>query len=88
MNLFAMQLNNISDKLKAKLPPTDSRLRVDTRHWENAELELAQENLVRLQENQRVRRDKLKQIFKDKGLDTVDMYDERVFYTPKFFTKE
>lgn len=31
MNLITMQINKISDKLKAKLPPTDSRLRPDIR---------------------------------------------------------
>jgi oxysterol-binding protein-related protein 3/6/7 len=88
MNLYALQLNSLSEKLKAKLPPTDSRFRADTRYWENADLELAQENLVRLQDNQRARREKLKQMLKDHGFGVVDMYDERVFYTPRFFTKE
>lgn len=46
----------MSDKLKEKLPPTDTRLRPDMRAWEHAELELASKEKERLEENQRARR--------------------------------
>jgi hypothetical protein len=39
MNLYALQLNNLSEKLKSKLPPTDSRFRPDIRSWETADME-------------------------------------------------
>lgn len=42
MNLFALQMNAITDRLKSKLPPTDSRLRKDIRAWEEADMENAQ----------------------------------------------
>lgn len=38
MNLYALQMNNLTDSLKVKLPPTDSRLRPDMRLWENASM--------------------------------------------------
>lgn len=41
MNLIALQNNTISEKLRAKLPPTDTRLRNDIRHWENGEMQKA-----------------------------------------------
>ena len=34
MNALSLQLNQLSDDLKAKLPPTDCRLRPDLRLWE------------------------------------------------------
>jgi hypothetical protein len=40
----------------------------------------------RLVQNQKDRRSKLKEHFKDDP--TVDMMDERTFYNPKFFKKE
>ena len=36
MNLISLQINKITDELKKKLPPTDSRLRPDVRAMENA----------------------------------------------------
>ena len=81
MNLYALQLNNMSEDLRAKLPPTDSRLRPDLNHWEQANLEDAQAHLQRLTDNQRTRRATLKKQFADEG-NTVDMYDERQFYWP------
>lgn len=41
MNYIALQLNNISDELKAYLPPTDSRLRPDIRAWESCDHDTA-----------------------------------------------
>ena len=37
-----MILNQISDELKEKLPPTDCRLRPDMRYWEHNDLENAE----------------------------------------------
>lgn len=42
MNNLAMQLNHITDELKAKLPPTDARLRPDQRHFEAKDVPAAQ----------------------------------------------
>jgi hypothetical protein len=41
----------ISDLLKTKLPPTDSRLRGDIRAWESCDLELASREKDRLERN-------------------------------------
>ena len=41
----------MSDQLKAKLPPSDSRLRPDVRAWENAQLEEASKEKERLEIN-------------------------------------
>ena len=38
MSTFGLQLNLLSDELKKKLPPTDSRLRPDIRFWEECKL--------------------------------------------------
>lgn len=43
MNLIALQNNTISEKLRAKLPPTDTRLRNDLRCWENGDMQKAQD---------------------------------------------
>ena len=51
INMLGLQMNHISDELKAKLPPTDTRLRPDTRAWEAAELELATKEKERLENN-------------------------------------
>lgn len=34
MSKFGIQLNMSSEELEAKLPPTDTRLRLDVKHWE------------------------------------------------------
>jgi hypothetical protein len=81
MNLFSLQLNNISDKLRAKLPPTDSRLRQDIRLWESADMAKAQEAFTKITQIQRNRRTKLQMQFKAEGR-KVDMYDEKKWYTP------
>lgn len=53
MNLQALQLMVMSDELKAKLPPTDGRLRGDLRHWDVAALKPATAEKDRLENNQR-----------------------------------
>ena len=40
---FTLQLNDLPDDLKAKLAPTDSRLRSDMRELENGDLDAATE---------------------------------------------
>ena len=83
MNLIGFQMNHVSDDLKKKLPPTDSRLRPDVRQWEHANLELASKEKARLENNQRKRRN----IFKESNKDIKDIKDERTYYNPKYFTK-
>ena len=51
MNYYALQLHNISDQLKVKLPPTDTRLREDVRYWEYQDLDRAQAEKDRLEDN-------------------------------------
>lgn len=41
MNLLSYQLNSMSDNMKSKLPPTDTRLRPDLRYWEQADVDQA-----------------------------------------------
>ena len=62
MNSFALQLNLLPDKLKGKLPPTDSRLRGDIRAWENGDEGLASKEKERLEKIQRSRRQELKKL--------------------------
>jgi hypothetical protein len=88
MNNFALQLNYLTPSLEQKLPPTDSRLRPDLRAWENGNLDLATSEKTRLEDNQRQRRNKLKDILQEKIQSKVDMYNEPRFYTPQFFEKE
>ncbi|XP_047325832.1 oxysterol-binding protein-related protein 2A-like isoform X2 [Impatiens glandulifera] len=51
---FAITLNEITQGLKEKLPPTDSRLRPDQRHLENGEYEKANGEKLRLERRQRM----------------------------------
>jgi len=53
---FAMQLNELFEDQKSKLPPTDSRLRPDCRELENGDLEAATREKIRLEEKQRAAR--------------------------------
>ena len=41
----------LSEELKAKLPPTDGRLRGDMRHWDLAQLTEATKEKDRLEKN-------------------------------------
>lgn len=77
----------LSDELKAKLPPTDGRLRADMRHWDVAEEKPANEEKERLEKNQRARRNKVKELIANdpNKQDDWDVRDERTFYTPTFF---
>ena len=83
MNYFTLQLNLLSDGLRAKLPPTDSRLRGDVRAWENCDLATATREKDRLERNQRERRKQMKAQL-PKG---TDFNMEHTFYKPKFFDK-
>uniref|UniRef100_A0A7S3J0J4 Uncharacterized protein n=1 Tax=Strombidium inclinatum TaxID=197538 RepID=A0A7S3J0J4_9SPIT len=88
MNYFTLQLNQLTDALTAKLPPTDSRLRGDIRRWEHGDLEGATKEKTRLETNQRERRKKVRQLLlEERGLKKVDMHQEQEFYSPKFFSQ-
>jgi hypothetical protein len=91
MNYWTLQLNLLSEKLQAKLPPTDSRFRPDVRYWESADLESSSFEKARLETNQRERRAQVKKLLQDQKTDKkakkVDVMDEESFYTPKFFNK-
>jgi oxysterol-binding protein-related protein 3/6/7 len=56
MTRYAATLNEVTEVEKAKLPPTDSRLRLDQRALEKGDHEQAEELKARLEEQQRVRR--------------------------------
>jgi hypothetical protein len=62
-NEFAMSLNEVLPALRPLLPPTDTRLRPDQRHYEHGRVDLADSEKGRLEELQRERR---------KTMDTVD----------------
>lgn len=83
-NDFALQLNLMSDRLQALLPPTDSRLRPDLRDWENGKSKEATLEKNRLENNQRIRR----RILKSRLGNSIDFNQEQTFYNPKFFIKE
>jgi hypothetical protein len=51
MNFFSLQLNVLTDTLKLKLPPTDSRLRPDIRAWDQGNLEAATQEKSILEES-------------------------------------
>ena len=70
---FTLNLNNCPDKLKAKLPPTDCRLRPDTLALENGDFDLAADEKFRLEEKQRAARKK--------------RAEEGIEYSPKYFEK-
>lgn len=61
---FDKNLNNLTPKMITELPITDSRFRPDNRAYENADVALADEEKVRLEESQRARRKKLTQPWK------------------------
>uniref|UniRef100_A0ACD5WK91 Uncharacterized protein n=1 Tax=Avena sativa TaxID=4498 RepID=A0ACD5WK91_AVESA len=56
LSSFAITLNELTSKLKEKLPPTDSRLRPDQRHLENGEYDQANSEKLRLETRQRMAR--------------------------------
>ena len=53
---FVYQLNNIPERLKLMLPPTDSRFRPDQRALENGDMKASQNEKIRLEELQRIAR--------------------------------
>ncbi|XP_061674880.1 oxysterol-binding protein-related protein 3 isoform X2 [Syngnathoides biaculeatus] len=53
---FAIELNELDASLKALLPPTDTRLRLDQRLLEEGKLEAAEEQKQRIEQLQRERR--------------------------------
>jgi oxysterol-binding protein-related protein 3/6/7 len=53
---FGITLNEITGSLERHLPPTDSRKRPDVRALENGNLDLAEAEKQRVEEEQRVRR--------------------------------
>lgn len=53
---FVVTLNDINDKLRPYLPPTDTRLRPDQRAMENGEYDLAATEKNRVEEKQRATR--------------------------------
>lgn len=53
---FTMKLNNLPEKMRKKLPRSDSRLRPDQRALENFDIELATSEKHRLEEKQRAAR--------------------------------
>ncbi|XP_030545173.1 oxysterol-binding protein-related protein 1C-like isoform X2 [Rhodamnia argentea] len=73
---FAITLNELTPRLKEKLPPTDSRLRPDQRYLENGEYEMANSEKLRLEQRQRQARKmqergwKPRWFVKDKATDT------------------
>jgi hypothetical protein len=70
----------MTDKLKAKLPPTDCRLRMDMRLWEEGKLEEATEIKNKLEVNQRLRKKALKEQLGEKVSDKDSDY-----YNPLYF---
>lgn len=73
-------MNYLTDNLKNKLPPTDTRLRPDLSCWEAGKIDEANKWKTILEVNQRKRRQILKTKFKDDPL--IDISDERTFYKP------
>ncbi|KAF9480033.1 oxysterol binding protein [Pholiota conissans] len=53
---YGITLNEVTSDLIGKLPPTDSRLREDVRALENAELDFAEQEKLRIEQVQRDRR--------------------------------
>jgi hypothetical protein len=70
---FVVTLNDLPDKLRPLLPPTDSRLRPDQRAMEEGEYDFAATEKNRVEEGQRARR----RIREAKGQE----------FTPRWFTK-
>uniref|UniRef100_A0A3P8ZJA7 Oxysterol-binding protein n=1 Tax=Esox lucius TaxID=8010 RepID=A0A3P8ZJA7_ESOLU len=70
---FAMELNELDASLKALLPPTDTRFRLDQRCLEEGNIEGAEEQKQRIEQLQRERRKVLE--------------ENNVIHTPRFFKK-
>ena len=83
-NNYALQLNLLTDSLKEKLPPTDSRFRMDTRLWESGKQDESTAQKNRMEVNQRNRKKALKEQLK--GKKNMEG-DDCEYYTPKYFRK-
>lgn len=89
MNYIALQLNNLSDEFRAKLPPTDCRLRPDMRAWESCDHDLAQSEKDRIELNQDMRNEEaVKRLTAEGQGPDFDPKDQRTFYNPQYFTRE
>ena len=55
----------LTEELRAKLPPTDSRFRPDLKAWEVSNIELATSEKYRLEQNQRKRRKEVKALLNE-----------------------
>ena len=78
---FALQLNYMTEDLKKRLPPTDTRLRTDVRRWEEGNLREASDQKHRLEVNQRQRKAELKKKLGAK----IDADNDSSYYSPKYF---
>ena len=93
MNAWALKLNLMTDELKDKLPPTDSRLRKDVLLFESNDVkssDLEKDRLEKIQA-ERISQGRRKQFFS-----TNDITDEKKsnleidlqdLYEPRFFDK-
>ncbi|XP_048117255.1 oxysterol-binding protein-related protein 3 [Alosa alosa] len=70
---FAIELNELTPSMKAMLPPTDTRLRLDQRLLEEGHVEAAEEQKQRIEQLQRERRHVLE--------------ENHLSHTPRFFQK-
>lgn len=66
-----------------KLPPTDSRQRMDTRLWEENKLDPSNQEKNRLELNQRQRKKKLKEELSGQKLDVDYNYHRPVYFERK-----
>ena len=70
---FGMNLNHLNERMRAQLPPTDSRFRPDQRALENGDQTTAANEKLRLEDKQRKARKKLE--------------EQGLIYRPLFFTE-
>lgn len=73
---FVMNLNNFNEKMKYKLPPTDSRFRPDQRALEQGNYDLARKEKEKLEINQRKRSKLQMSIGPYKPLYFTETYDD------------
>ena len=72
---FVRNLNNLTPKMAANLPRTDSRFRPDNHAYEYGDIDLAEMEKKRLEETQRARRKRLNDSWKPKWFDIVENGD-------------
>ena len=80
-NSYTLQLNLMTEQLKEKLPPTDSRFRPDLRLWEEGKQEESSNEKNRLEQLQRDRKKKLKETLGE----AIEPENDPSYYTPKYF---